>query len=403
MHRIVARRRSPPAARARVTDVRRVTVDQRRARLGQRHGLSAPVDTPVEAADAVVALHGTDAATVFLAALARMRDGDVASVERALYEERSLLRVLSMRRTMFVAPVETAAIMLAACSRDVAARERRKLIGYLEAAGVGGADWLTGAEQALLEALAARGEATATELASDDPRLATQLVLGAGSKYEAKVTVASRVLIVLGADGRVIRTRPSGSWTSTQFRWAALSTWHPGVEEHTADEARVELARRYLASFGPATAEDLRWWAGWTAGQTRAALAGVETAEADAGLLLAGDDEFPPSEPWAAVLPALDPTTMGWKDRSWYLGEHRERLFDRNGNASPTVWWEGRIVGGWAQAPGGEIRTRLLEDVGAEGEAAIEREAAGLAARVGAATLSPRARARSPVEQELLR
>src|SRR5689334_20292824 len=182
MHRIVARRRSPPAL-ARVTVVRRVTVQERRARVGLRHGLGAPVDTPVAAADAVVALPGTDAATVFLAALARMRDGDVAAIEHALYEERSLLRVLSMRRTMFVAPVETAAIMLAACSRDVAARERRKLIGYLEAGGVGDAKWLAGAEQAALESLAARGEATATELASDDPRLAAQLVLGAGTKY----------------------------------------------------------------------------------------------------------------------------------------------------------------------------------------------------------------------------
>jgi hypothetical protein len=383
--------------------VRRVSVQERRARLGLRHALSAPVDTPVEAAASVVALHGTDAASVFLSAMARMRDGDVAAIEHALYEERSLLRVLSMRRTMFVAPAVSAAIMLAACWRGVAARERRKLIGYLEAAGVGGADWLAGAEQALLDALAARGEATATELAGDDPRLATQLVLGAGTKYEAKVTVASRVLIVLGADGRVIRTRPSGSWTSTQFRWAALTSWHPGVTDHADEVARIELARLYLASFGPATAEDLRWWAGLTVGQTRAALAGVETVEVDAGLLLAGDEEFPAMEPWAALLPSLDPTTMGWKEREWYLGEHRERLFDRNGNAGPTVWWEGRVVGGWAQAPGGEIRTRLLEDVGADGEAAIEREAAGLAARVGAATLSPRARARSSVEQELLR
>src|SRR3954451_9934993 len=147
----------------RVAVVRRVTVDERRARLGRRHALAAPVETPVEAAGDEGALHGTDAASVFVAAMARMRDGDVAAVEHALYEERSLLRVLSMRRTMFVAPVETAAIMLAACSRDVAARERRKLIGFLEAAGIGGADWLAGAEQALLDALAARGEATATE------------------------------------------------------------------------------------------------------------------------------------------------------------------------------------------------------------------------------------------------
>lgn len=383
--------------------MRRISLEERRARLGLRHALAAPVDTPVEAARAVVALHGTDAASVFLAAMARMRDGDVPAIEHALYEERELLRVLSMRRTMFVAPVETASVMLAACSRDVAARERRKLIGYLEAGGVGDAKWLAGAEQAALESLAARGEATATELASDDPRLAAQLVLGAGTKYEAKVSVASRVLIVLGAEGRVIRTRPSGSWTSTQFRWAALSSWHPGVTEHADDDARIELARLYLEAFGPATAEDLRWWAGWTAGQTRAALAGLETVETEPGLVLAGDEDFPAVEPWAALLPALDPTTMGWKERSWYLAGHRELLFDRNGNASPTIWWEGRIAGGWAQAPGGEIRTRLLEDIGAEGEAAVEREAARLAARVGAATLSPRARARSAVEQELLR
>ena len=42
------------------------------------------------------------------------------------------------------------------------------------------------------------------------------------------------------------------------------------------------------------------------------------------------------------------------------------------------MWWDGRVVGGWAQAPGGEIRTGLLEDVGGDGEAAIDREAAAL-------------------------
>src|SRR3954469_2383743 len=146
--------------------MRRISVDERRGRPGRRHGLAAPPEEPGQgagarrpprrdhapagAAGAVVALHGTDAASVFLSALARMRDGDVAGVEHALYEERSLLRVLSMRRTMFVAPVETAAIMLAACSRGVAARERRKLIGFLEAAGVGGAQWLAGGGQGAL-------------------------------------------------------------------------------------------------------------------------------------------------------------------------------------------------------------------------------------------------------------
>src|SRR4051812_50041433 len=136
--------------------MRRISVDERRARLGLRHGLAAPLETPEQAAGAVVALHGTDAASVFLSALARMRDGEVAAIERALYEERSLLRVLSMRRTMFVAPVETAAIMLAACSRGVAARERRNLIGYLEAAGGGWAGWVRGGGQGVRGSLCRR-------------------------------------------------------------------------------------------------------------------------------------------------------------------------------------------------------------------------------------------------------
>jgi DNA glycosylase AlkZ-like len=70
---------------------------------------------------------------------------------------------------------------------------------------------------------------------------------------------------------------------------------------------------------------------------------------------------------------------MGWKERDWYLGEHGTVLFDRNGNAGPTVWWEGRIVGGWAQRPDGEIVYRLLEDVGSEAVASVEAEAERLA------------------------
>jgi Winged helix DNA-binding domain len=93
---------------------------------------------------------------------------------------------------------------------------------------------------------------------------------------------------------------------------------------------------------------------------------------------------------------------MGWRRRDWYLGDHGPQLFDRNGNAGPTVWWDGRVVGGWAQAPDGEIRVELLCDVGSEGRRAIEHEAEALQARVGGVRLSPRARARSALERRLL-
>ena len=105
-------------------------------------------------------------------------------------------------------------------------------------------------------------------------------------------------------------------------------------------------------------------------------------------------------EPWVALLPALDATTMGWTARDWYLGPHGPALFDRNGNAGPTIWVDGRIVGGWAQrGAGGEIAPRLLEDVGAETRRAIDREAARLADWIGPASV--RSSFPTPLESEL--
>ena len=119
-----------------------------------------------------------------------------------------------------------------------------------------------------------------------------------------------------------------------------------------------------------------------------------------AGVALAEDLEHePPVPPWAALLPALDPTTMGWKGRSWYLGEYGPALFDGNGNAGPSVWWDGRIVGGWAQRPGGEVVVRLLEDAGADARVAIEAEVERLQDWLGGARVSPRFP--TPLQKEL--
>ena len=168
------------------------------------------------------------------------------------------------------------------------------------------------------------------------------------------------------------------------------------------DEARVELARRWLRSFGPATVADLRWWTGWSAGEVKRALTVIEPVEVtlDGGgaALVLADDVAPVKapKPWAALLPALDPTAMGWTGRDWYLGPHAGALFDRSGNVGPTVWWCGRIVGGWGQRPDGEVVVRLLEDVGADAATAVAAEADRLArlldGAVGAAPVPDAAR-----------
>jgi hypothetical protein len=91
---------------------------------------------------------------------------------------------------------------------------------------------------------------------------------------------------------------------------------------------------------------------------------------------------------------------MGWKQRSWYLGDHSARLFDSNGNAGPTVWCDGRVVGGWAQRRTGEVVTELLDDVGRARRAVIDRKAAELEEWIGDLRVTPRFR--TPLERLII-
>jgi hypothetical protein len=383
----------------------RITVAERRARLGVRHHLAVKADTALEAARGVVALHGTDPASVFLAAAARMRVPDVAAVEREMYDERRLVRMLCMRRTVFTLPAELVPVAQAACANDVARRERARTLLFLDQAGLGDDGWLREVEEETLAALRKRGAAFAADLSADVPRLKERLVQAKGTKQETWSAITSRVLLGLAVEGRIVRGRPSGSWASNRFRWSPIESWLPGgIPELPAEEARTELVRRWLEAYGPGTPADVKWWTGLTLTQVKKAFAAIGAEEADLdgtpGVVLPGDTgPVPPPDPWVALLPGLDPTVMGWTSREWYLGDHGPALFDRNGNAGPTVWADGRVVGGWSQRPDGEVVYRLLEDVGAETEAAVEAEAARLSAWIGPVRVTPRFR--TPLEREL--
>jgi hypothetical protein len=379
--------------------VRRIGVEERRARLGVRHRLAAPAEGVEAAVRSVVALHATDPATVFLSVRARTDGADIAAIERALYEERSLHRMLAMRRTMFVVPHDEAPIVQAAASNAVAAQQRKRYLQLIADAGAGGDDpaaWLDEVTDATEQALKRRGEATGVQLAQDVPRLRTEIPMAVGKSYGGNQKLTPWILLLLAAEGRIERGRPRGSWLNNQWRWL------PGapMEQLPAAEARAALVRRWLTAFGPGTVADLRWWTGWTAAHVKQSLKDVGAVEADTGAMLPDDLEpVDPPEPWVALLPALDPTPMGWQDRSWYLGTHAPHLFDRSGNIGPTVWSDGRIVGGWAQRPDGEIAFRLLEDVGRAATTAIEAEAARLSSWIGPTRVIPRFR--TPLEREL--
>ncbi|MFE1546630.1 winged helix DNA-binding domain-containing protein [Streptomyces sp. NPDC058718] len=414
------------------TRTRTIGDAERRARLAVRHRLApaARAATAEEVGESLVALHGTDPASVFLAVGARLAGGGagtVATVERALYEDRSLVRMHGMRHTVFVVPTSLAPAVQSSTTQPAAVRERAVLLRHLAEGSPFDAAWLAETERLVLAELAVRGEATGTELGAAVPRLRETYVYGPGTRQEGVQSVASRVLRVLGMEGRIVRGRPQGTWTSSRFRWSLAPA---SVEERppvAPAEARAELIRRWLAACGPASEADLKWWTGWKVTDVRGALAAVGavavtlsgpgpgtgtgsgsrsgsrsgSGSGETGFLLPDDlDPVPAPEPWAALLPALDPTAMGWQARDWYQDpEYRAGLYDRSGNIAPTVWWDGRIVGVWAQRPDGEIVHRLLADVGGDAVRAIGVEAARLAAWVGDVRVTPRFR--TPLEREL--
>lgn len=377
-----------------------MNVAERRARLARRHAVAPAyrVADVEAAADAMVCLHATDPTGLFLSGWARVDGFHVKDLERALYEERSLVKHLAMRRTLFVVPRAQLPVVQAAASDRVAATEHRRLIRDVHQADLvdDAAAWLDEAKAATVTELAAAGPLTSTELRERLPVLDGQITYGVGKTWGGTFPVAGRVLTCLSAAGTIVRATNRGAWTSSRPTWTLMRDWlGADLEPLDEDVARARLVEAWLRRFGPGTELDVKWWLGSTLTAVRRALRDVGAVEVEldsgTGYVLPDDvDPVEPVEAWVALLPALDPTTMGWFERDWYLGPHKSQVFDSTGNGGATIWVDGRIVGGWTVTQAGDVELVLLEDVGSDVRAALDAEAERLTAWLGGTPVLPR-------------
>jgi hypothetical protein len=363
-----------------VPRVTAVGVDRARAFVLAKQGLGAtggPADVSgvIEATGGV---YGT-APTCYLACAARLEGFRVADLDRELYERRSLVRVRCMRGSAYIEPADALPAIMAAT------REEKAMARIVKAAGITETDYERLAKRIEKE-LRGRDSATVAEIRE---------LLGDAPK------ALNYVVALMGRTGRLARARVKGGWKSDIYAYALWEDWvgEPLSEADPVD-ARAQLARRYLHAYGPASADDLRWWAGWKAGETKAALAALgdeaEPVEVGGGemLVLVGEaDALAATEPdegaGVRLLPVWDSYFMGYKDRSRQVAkDDLPNVYDKAGNGTSVVLVDGMAAGVWelaeADASAVAVRVAPFRRATKDWWAGVEEAAGRIATMLGA-------------------
>ena len=180
--------------------MRTITDDQRRARLATRHALAKRVGTVEEAVESVTCLHATEAPTVYLSVASRS-DATRADIDRALYTDRSVVKQLAMRRTLFTFPRDVLPEVWGSASDRVARALHTRMAKEIEAHGIAkrGEVWLNRMYTTILRTLAEAGPSTTAELREAIPPLARRVELAPGKAYGGSFPIAPRVLGTLAA------------------------------------------------------------------------------------------------------------------------------------------------------------------------------------------------------------
>lgn len=306
------------------------------------------------------------------------------AVEAARVEGRTIVRTWAMRGTLHLLATEDLPILLPLLGpRFIAADRRRSAgLGWDEAAAGRGL-------QVLRDTLAACGPLTRAELA------AALAAAGLPAQGQAPIHLIARAAL----EGWLCL----GPERAGKDTYVLLADWvELGKHPRTVEAARAELARRYLAAFGPAAPQDFAAWSGLPTGEARAAwgqiageLVELEAAGGPLWLLKSQLDRLEDLQEKAAVrqapevrlLPRFDNYLLGYASRSLVVEpRHARRIHPGGGILHATLLVDGRAAGVWKTV----LRRGVLEvQVDAFGElpepalAPLDSEVADLGSFLG--------------------
>ncbi len=304
-------------------------------------------------------LHATSSKTPYLSLFSRMRKFSREILDEELYKKRNLGKIRYIRKTVFILPKETISAAFVATRSLVEPTSEQ----YSKFLGISEKQYET-ISRRIMKILEGRGMTTKD------------------CKKELGTALNISPIVNLMCDkGLLIRGEPQGGWKSNIHTYYLFREYFPDVDLKAIDEgeARRLVVEQYLASFGPATGNDVAWWTGFPKGQIRQIITGLQDKvssiripDTEAEYLVLSSDRSSlihmktPKNPVINMLPGLDPYLMGYKDRERYLSsKYYNYVFDRSGNTTSTILVNGEVIGIWDFADKHEplIKLFLFEGV----------------------------------------
>jgi hypothetical protein len=314
------------------------------------------INDVVQIVEDIFGLHATGQATPYISLLQRCRNFTREDLDQNLYVSKTLGKIRCVRKTLYVVVKEMIPIAFSATKSIVQPISEK----YSQFLGVDNKQF-SEARQAILLLLRGNG------------MIASQVK----SALNTEVNI-SAVLNLMCDQGLLIRGKPQTGWRSNIHTYYRFDEHFPDIDLHRVNEteARRILVRQYIASFGPATQDDIAWWTGFTKSEVKNIVVnlGDTLTTIDGYIVLSSElsaleNCHPGLSHTVNMLPSLDPYIMGYKERERYLRrEDYEYVFDRSGNGTSTILLDGRVIGVWdyEDKPLPVVKYLLFHEVGDE-------------------------------------
>ncbi len=308
------------------------------------------------------------APTSYLSFVARIPEFEKDDLDRALYRDRTLVRLSALRGSGFLIPLELIDSVIAAFDRgDVFIIWAKKIVGLPLLA-----KW---SDQIL---------ALLTGQILPARSIRAELGVSAGESEAFRFLLSSMCL-----NRDLAAASGAKGWRDNQYGYALWDEWFTEHEPVAIDpdQARVEVAHWYLSGHGPGTIDHFAWWAGLSKKNAAAALANFDEI---ADGLYDLETRRPLADPSGLrLLPIWDTALVAPRGkRRMVRTVHQPYVYDRSGNLTSTIVHEAGVIGVWSRGGDSQhldIRAAGFEPFSRTVRALVEAEAAVLASAVGVA------------------